>query len=109
MELLTSFNVDVIGCILLAGKHSDYDSIITIFDELLDLFRCLYLLGGRPSLLTHIVNNPCGQGGRHGSALLEDEKKPNVHAVPNSSIHTTHFVTYHFFLWVRCIQTPCPS
>lgn len=55
--VLTGFVVDLIGCVLFTGEHAHYDSIITIFDVLLDLFYCLDLLGRRTCLLTHVLNN----------------------------------------------------
>lgn len=55
--VLTGLNVELIGCVLFTGEHTDYDGVVAILDELLHLFYCLDLLGGRPCLLTHVVNN----------------------------------------------------
>lgn len=57
VEVLTSLNVDLITGILFAGEHTNYDSIVTILDELLHLFRSLDLFGGRSCLLSHVFND----------------------------------------------------
>lgn len=78
--ILTGLNVDLIGCVLFTGEHTDYDSIVTVLDELLHLFPCLDLLGGRPCLLTHVLNNTWQEREREsnetGSAVMEEERLP---------------------------------
>lgn len=55
--LLTGLVVDLESCVLLAGEYADNYRIVSVLDELLHLFCCLDLLGGRTRLLDHVVND----------------------------------------------------
>lgn len=55
--VLTGLDVDLISCVLLTGEDADHYRIVSVLDELLHLFSCLDLLGGRTRLLDHVVND----------------------------------------------------
>lgn len=56
-RVLTGLNVDLESCVLVAGEHAEYDGIVAVLDELLNLLCGLDLLGRRPRLLSHEVDD----------------------------------------------------
>lgn len=66
--LLTCVLVQLVGRVALRLKDPNDDDVVSILQELLDLLEGQDLLGGRPGLLDHVVDDPWEQSTRLSGA-----------------------------------------